>query len=474
MHELYIRWEYHFDIETGTTGIHRPVFPGGREGLLPGDRAGLKRIYMRKINALLLVLVFGVPMTARAEDLIRKGEVLNLQRCVEIAVKNHPNVVAALSTLQATQARIGQARANYYPQINWSSGYSRINPISVASVKVPGSTDSYDQYASSLSLSQNIFDFGKTASQVGIQTLSTESSRYDLESVSVQLVYAVKQAYYIQLQAMKNRDVARESVRQFQQHLGQAKAFFELGIRPKFDVTKAELDLSNAKLNLLKADNALQTARITLNNALGVPGAPDYGIEDNLGVRDGGTGFEQALAGAYERRPDLRSLAAKREAAQQSIELAKKGYYPLLSGIAAYQWSGQDFPLDREWTVGATLAFPLFTGLSTKYQVEEARSNLGAFKANEEALRQGIRLEVEQAWLALQETRERIDLAELTVRQADENSQLAEGRYAAGVGNPIEVTDALVALGNAKNTHTQALYDYKVAQAGMEKAMGVK
>ncbi|MCG6536601.1 MAG: TolC family protein, partial [Syntrophales bacterium LBB04] len=92
----------------------------------------------------------------------------------------------------------------------------------------------------------------------------------------------------------------------------------------------------------------------------------------------------------------------------------------------------------------------------------------------EEAPRQGIPLEVEQAWLALQETRERIDLAELTVRQADENYRLAEGRYATGVGNPIEVTDALVALGTAKTTHTQALYDYKVAQAGMEKAMGVK
>ena len=429
---------------------------------------------MRRIITLLMVLLLGAPTAAGAEDLIRKGEVLNLQRCVDITLKNHPNVIAAMNTLQATRARIGQAKAGYYPQINWSSGYSRISPVFVASGKVPGGTDSYDQYASSLSLSQNIFDFGKTASQVGIQNLSAESSRYDLETVSIQLVYAVKQAYYIQLQAVKNRDVARESVRQFQQHLGQAKAFFEVGVRPKFDVTKAELDLSNAKLNLLRAENAFQIARITLNSAMGVPGAPEYGIEDNLGVRDGGTDFEQALKGAYDQRSDLRSLAAKREAAQQSIELAQKGYYPQLSGNAAYQWSGQDFPLDREWMVGATLDFPLFTGLSTKYQVEEARSNIGVLKANEEALRQGIRLDVEQAWLALQETRERIDMAELTVRQADENYRLAEGRYTTGVGNPIEVTDALVALGNAKNSHTQALYDHKVAQAGMEKAMGVK
>ncbi|MBN1613473.1 MAG: TolC family protein [Deltaproteobacteria bacterium] len=430
---------------------------------------------MRRILVLLLtILMFGLSVTARAEDLIREGEVLDLPRCLDISLKNHPTVIAALNTLQANRARIGQARAAYYPQVNWSSGYNRINPVSVSAGRIPGSTDSYDQYASSLSLSQNLFDFGKTAARVGIQTLAAESSHYDLETLSTQLVYTVKQAYYNRLQASKNRDVARESVRQFQQHLARAKGFYELGVRPKFDVTKAELDLSNAKLNLLKAENAVQTARIVLNNALGISGAPDYEIEDNLGERSGGTGFEAALGGAYERRPDLLSLAASREAAQQSIELAQKGYYPQLSGSAAYQWSGKDFPLDREWEVGATLAFPLFSGLSTKYQVEEARSNLAVLKANEEALRQTIRLEVEQAWLAIREARERIAMAELAVRQADENYQLAEGRYAAGVGNPIEVTDALVALGNAKNTHTQALCDYKVAQAGMEKAMGLK
>ena len=98
----------------------------------------------------------------------------------------------------------------------------------------------------------------------------------------IQVTFGVKQAYYGLLQARRNRDVAREVVEQFQQHLEQAKAFFEVGTKPKFDVTKADVDLSNAKLNLLKAENAFRLGQVTLNNTMGMPEAPDYEIVDQL------------------------------------------------------------------------------------------------------------------------------------------------------------------------------------------------
>jgi outer membrane protein TolC len=110
----------------------------------------------------------------------------------------------------------------------------------------------------------------------------------------------------------------------------------------------------------------------------------------------------------------------------------------------------------------------------TQYQVEESKATLNVLKANEESLRQGVFLEVQQAYLNLQDAEERIPTAELAVRQTEENLDIANGRYAAGVGNPIEVTDAQVAYTNAKTSYIQALYDYKVAQASLEKAMGVK
>jgi outer membrane protein TolC len=323
-------------------------------------------------------------------------------------------------------------------------------------------------------LSQNLYDFGKTPARVKVQDLNLDSSFADLENVEDQIIFNVKQAYFGVLKAKRNRDAAAETVGQFEQHLKQAKGFYEVGAKSKFDVTKAEVDLSNARLNLIRAENALRIAIVNLNNAMGIPDAPEYTIEDNLSFQKYTITFEDAIKRAYEGRPDLKSTIARRDAAETSVELAKTGHYPVLTGNASYAWSGEGFPLDHGWSAGVTLSFPIFSGFLIKYQVEESRANLNVLKANEELLRQNIFLQVQQAYLNLKEAEERIPVAELTVRQAEENLEIANGRYAAGVGNPIEVADAEVALSNAKTAYIQALYDYRIAQASLEKAMGVR
>jgi TolC family type I secretion outer membrane protein len=423
---------------------------------------------MQRFFSIILLLVLIIPLKASADEVIKKGEMLNLQRCIEIAIKRHPDIIAAMNTVNVSQSRVGQAKANYYPQLDLSSGYRKYSPVS-------GTTNrSFDEYSAGTMLKQNIYDFGKTSTQVNIQELNLDSSRSDLHNVKQQVIFNVNQAYYGVLKAKRNRDVAVETVKQFEQHLEQAKGFYEVGVRPKFDVTKAEVDLSNARLNLIKAENALRVSIVNLNNAIGMPGSPEYEIEDILSYREYEITFENAIKQAYEIRPDLMSLISRRNAAGSSIELAKKGYYPVLSGNAEYNWSGERLPLENGWGVGATITFPIFNGFLTKYQVEEARANLDVLRANEDSLRQTIFLEVQQTYLNLKEAEEKIPTAELAVRQAEENLELAKGRYAAGVGNPIEVTDAQVAYSNAKTAYIHALYDHKVAQASLEKAMGVK
>jgi outer membrane protein TolC len=420
-----------------------------------------------------------LPVVAGAEDLIRKGETLDLQRCIAIALERHPSIQAAAGTVTAGESRVGQARSGFYPQLNGSAGYSRTDPINTSGFSRTDSTGTstgqdYSSYSSSISLSQNLYDFGKTSTQVKVQEFNRDSFRSDLDNVLIQVTFGVKQAYYGLLQARRNRDVAREVVGQFQQHLERAKAFFEVGTKPKFDVTKADVDLSNAKLNLLKAENAYRLGFVTLNNTMGMPAAPDYEVVDHLPFHSAKIDLEETARKAYDRRPDLKAIAAKRKSLDQSIELARKSYYPYVSGTASYGWGGSDFPLDQGWSVGAQLNVPLFSGFLTKYQVEEARANLDVLAAYESLLRQTIYLEVKQALLNLDEAADRIGTAELSVRQATENLDLANGRYAAGVGSPIEVTDALVAVSNAKTAHISALYDYRLAQASLEKAAGEK
>ena len=428
---------------------------------------------MKKIILLLVVVGLFLPFRAAAEAPIKKGETLELERCIEIALKKHPGIRAAANTLKAGESRVGQAKSGYYPQVSGTASYSRTDPTSTTSGRLSTTAGSaYDSYGSSVALSQNLFDFGKTSTQVKIQTLNLDASRSDFDTTNAQVVFGVKQAYYGLLLTKRTRDVAREVVGQYEQHLVQAKGFFEVGLKPKFDVTKAEVDFSNAKLNLLKADNALRLAQVTLNNAMGLPEAPDYEIQDSLAFQRVEVDLDQSMKKAYDRRPDLQSILAKEKSLDETITLQKKGYTPYVTGNAGYGWGGDSFPLDPGWSIGATLNIPLFSGFSTKYQVDEARANLDVLKANEETLRQGIFLEVKQAWLNLQEAADRIVTAEVIVRQAAENLELANGRYAAGVGSPIEVTDALVAQSNAKTTFIAALYDYKMARATMEKATG--
>ena len=433
---------------------------------------------MKWIIPFTLFFILIKPFNGHAEEIIKKGETLNLGRCIEIALKMQPTIIAARNTVNVNESRVGQAKANYYPWIDWSSNYSRIKPASSSSSSSGGSfgssDESYNQYSTGFSLIQTIYDFGKTPSQVKIQNLNLDSSRSDLQNVTEQIIFTVKEAYYGVVQAKYNRIVAEDTVRQTQQQLEQAKGFYEVGTKPKFDVTKAEVDVSNAKLNLIRKENAFRISIVTLNNAIGIPDAPEYTLDENMSFEKYEITLEDALTRAYQNRPDLKSIVSKRQAADRSIELAKTGYYPVLSGNAGYNWSGEQFPLEDGWNAGASLSIPLFSGFLTKYQVEEAKANLNVIKANEESLRQIIFLEVQASYLTLRAAEDAIPTAKLGVGQAQENLDIANGRYAAGVGNPIEVTDAEVGLANARTFYIQALYVDKVAQASLEKAMGIR
>jgi outer membrane protein TolC len=404
-----------------------------------------------------------------AHDAIQKGDRLTLQQCMEIALKNHPAINAASGTIRQTESRIGQAKAGYYPQITFQSGYSRVGPASTSF-----RSDPYNYYSSTLNLNQTLFDFGKTSTLVNIQNLGKQSAEADLKDVVASIIFGVKESYYSLLKAKMSETVALETVNQFQQHFDIARTFFETGKSSKIDVTSAEVNLSNARIQLITAQNVLSLSRVNLNKAMGVISAPEYYVEEEFHLEQADMSFDTALAQAYQNRPDILSTRLKKDALEKYIDLNKKGYLPVFSGNAAYGYAGDDTSMDKSWNVGVALTFPLFTGLSTKYAVDEARANLDIATANEESLKQTVYLEVQSAYLNRNEAFERIEAGKIIVRQAEENLELARGRYATGVGSSIEITDALIKLNNAKMMYITALSDFSVAQARLEKAIGAK
>ena len=434
----------------------------------------------RTLLLMLLMLLFIAP--ADAEDIIKKGELLTLERSIGIALMQHPSILSAKGSVDVNQARKGQAESAYYPQIDASAGYTRFQPSTISTgtttvgIQRVQTSHSFEQYNTSISASQMLFDFGKTRAQVRVQKSNVDASLSDLGNTEEQIIFNVKQAYYDSLRAKRNKVVAEDAIRQFEQHLAQAKAFYEVGTRPKFDVTKAEVDLSTARLALLRADNSLSISFVNLNNAMGVPDAPEYVLEEHVSLPKGVISIEEAYKKAFGNRPDLMAFASRKKAAEDTVAVAQKGYFPFLTGNASWTWAGEagQFATGDGWNAGVTLSIPIFSGFLTKNQVAEARAALSVISANEEALRQNVMLEVQQAYINLKEAAERITVAALTVQQATENLEIASGRYAAGVGNPIEVTDAEVALSTARFSHNQALYDYVIAYASLEKAMGVR
>jgi outer membrane protein len=419
------------------------------------------------------------------EGMIAQNETLTLNRCIEIALTKNPGIVAAMNAVDVSRSRVGEARSAYYPQISAVGGYNRTKNVSETSSTVLSTGTSTTTtspatnfYSGSITLNQNILDFGRTSSSVDATKYTLESSRSDLASTENSVILNVKEAYYGVLQAKRNRDVAADVLKQFELHLDQAKGFYEVGTKAKIDVIKAEVDLSNAKLSLIHAENALKIAWVTLNNAMGVPDAPEYAIEDNLSFTQYAVTLEDAITKAFENRPDLKSIIARRQAAEANISFARSNYFPVLSGNASYTRSETDLPDNtvnaNTWGVGLTLTIPLFSGFLTSHQVAEAKSALYVLKANEESIRQQILLEVRQAYLNLQAAEASIATAELASQQAKENLDLANGRYSAGVGSPIEVSDAFATYVSAQANYTSALADYKIAQASIEQAIGAR
>lgn len=408
--------------------------------------------------------------TPPAAGIIHPGEKLSLAQVIDIARQQQPSMLAAQSAINANQSRVGQAKAGYYPQVDADASYYRWSPAGATFNLVDSS--SHDQYIALLQIKQMLYDFGKTSSQVEIQKTTLDSSHFDLATTEEQVIFTVKLSYYDMLKAARNIEIASQTVKQFEQHLEQAKGFFEAGLKPKYDVTKAEVDLSNAKLNLIQTKNSLRLSRVLLNNAMGLPEAPDYEIIDNLRFSPFQVPFDKALLLAFDNRPDLKSLLLKKRAAEQSVALARKGDLPYLSGNANTSYNGEKFALDQGWSVGVAISIPVFNGYQTKYQVSEAQANLDILKANETSLRQSIHKDVQQGYINLQNAAERISSTQITIKQAEENSTIASGRYEAGVGAPIEITDADVLLVNAKTNHIQALYDYRITQAIIEQTIG--
>lgn len=417
-----------------------------------------------------MLFIFG---SAFAQTSAEAFETLTLDLAVKLALQHHPSLRAAEASAEAANATLRQTRSNYFPALSLSASTTRTEGAFIFNPSFPPRDQKYTNFATSLAVQQTLYDFGKTSGRVSASANLHEASAFDYEAVRNTVSANVQLAFLNYLQAEQVVQVNEATVEQAEQHLVQAQAFHSVGKRPQFDVTKSEVDVANAKVNLIRSRNLAQLAKVQLENAMGVHPSSNYTVSTAFTISSFITSLDSAQTLAQSLRPDLRSARARFRANESLVSAAWRQHLPTLSATGNYIWSAFDFPLFSRWNAGVTLSLPLFQGFSVNAQVQQARAGVDLSRANIEVLHENVRLEVEQSFLEAKEAEERITATAKLVELSQQNLKLAEARYNSGVGSAIEITDAQITLSNARITHIQAQYDYSRGLVRLRRATGV-
>lgn len=392
------------------------------------------------------------------------AEQLTLEECIQAALDNHPDLAAAASRINARQASVGQAAAPARPQVTAGSGYTRSDNTVVSS----GS----GSYNTNLQASQTLFDWGRN--ELGIKGAKTEldATTADYLAARDTVISNVRAAYYGLNLAMREHAIARTRYENYERRLDWAKSYYQAGRTAKIEVTKAEADLANSRLSLVRSESSAEKFRSELASAMGAPMLEIAPVQDVLEPDGWNVPLEGAVAAALENRPELAAQRKRVDYAKINLELQMKGKSPSISASAGYNLYGSA-PFDENgWTAGVSLSVPIFDGGLVKSRIEGARADLTTSEAQYESLANSVILEVRRAWESLREARQSLDASMQSERYAKETLELAQGRYKAGVGSSLEISDAVEGYSTAQNNTATSLYNYQNAKLQLQKAMG--
>ena len=397
-----------------------------------------------------------------AEIGLFSDSVLTLQQALQLADAYHPSVIKARLACEAAAARVRSARAGRRPSLDASAGYARRTGNTETS---RGNGDTTGSYDAALSLDVLLCDFGRTSAQERQALASYWAAEQDWGAARSDVAYAARTAFYETRKAEELLKVSEESVRQFQERLNQVKAFFEVGQRTKYDVTKSEVDLGNAQLSLLDARHALVVARTTLNQSLGLAEEPGYrlGGSEPLALADKD---EMSLMNlARKQHPSLRALQAREAAASAAVDGAIAELRPTLSLNGALSWSGSHWPW--VWNANGALrgALPLLDGGRRLRAIDEAAATLRSARTSRAEREQQLFMDLRRALSSHHTATQRMDLAGLILENAKNNLDIVREQYRLGKSSAVEVTDAQVAWFQAQADRVKAQFETESAAA---------
>ena len=418
---------------------------------------------MRRIFLTLSIILLLCPPSSSQEI---SG--LSLEECLMLSISNHPSLRKSKASTQDIAAQLEALRAS-----------TRVKVSVTGSLRYNGDLeyfdDRYHNEALSITASKLLYDNNRNKIQRQIRTEALTGSHETHKSTMITVTANAKRKYYDLVLKFLDRDLQQEKVSNLEEHLKSAQGLYEVGNSPYIDVTKAQADLSSARVSLLKAQNDILLAQEALKVAMGTDIHSPFNIalSAELMLPSLPEDMASLVDKALEDRPDFRKTLHDIMAGELTIKDAARANSPTVTGQASTSFSNSERSSSTaDYYAGISVNVPIVDGGETKAGVARARAQLEQTNADADALRQSITYSVMSAALSLMNANDRARSAEETVKYSEENLDLAQGRYNVGVGNSIEVSDAVSALATAKHTYYQALYDAQTARADLDEALG--
>ncbi|HXU04265.1 MAG TPA: TolC family protein [Polyangia bacterium] len=421
---------------------------------------------------------------------------VTLDEAERAAEAQKPAVRAAQAGAAVGAARTEQARAPLLPQVKVAGEYDRttgnLRQRPGRTTLVNNSWTFYNWFEGQATATQLIWDFGRTlygwrAAQMRAVALSDTERAARLEAVGT-----VREAYFRARAAKALIGVAQQTLANLERHLTQITGFVQAGTRPEIDLAQARAGRANARVGVIRAENDFVVARAELNQAMGIAGDTDYDVaEETIAPVPGeGGSIGPLIDEAIRARPDVAALEAQVRAQELAARAARGSYWPTLNAIAGARSEGQSFqqtpttdylgnPIQSggmAWNVwgGFQVTWPLFQGLQTRGQVREADAQLEVARAERDRQVQQVWVAVQQAASGVRAAHEALTASEEALTAARERLRLADGRYTAGVGSIIELSDAELGAATAGAQRVAADYALSTARAALVLALGRK
>lgn len=446
------------------------------------------------IRYLLAPALFGLLIPDRAPA--QEPRNLTIEEAINIGLENSKSLHSSSMRVQAAEARSGEARASQLPALRAAGSYTRLSdvPAFVATipqdafgknfppqqVSFPISQTILDNYGLRLTLQQPLFTGMRLQSGTDIAEFSAQATEQDYNKDRSGLVYNIKGAYWNLYKAMEFRKVIDENVEQVKAHLSNVQNLSAQGIVTKNEVLRVEVQLSNAEVAQLSAQNNVRLATITLNDLIGLPLLTELRPGSEIQMRPNtAAGLDSLIQLAVEARPEVKGMEYRVKAGESAVTLARSGWFPqvYLTGNYYYARPNQRIiPTVNEfrdtWDVGVSVSMDIWNWGSTIHQTSQAQAQLAETKDDLGQLKDAIHLEVTQSYLNVNESGERIGVAEKGVREAEENYRITNEKFKAGLALNSDLLDAEAGLLQAKWNHIHALVDHELAQARLQRAVG--